>query len=165
MRVAIILGCLVVAACGPTEEERRADDAADVAAVNAAQNRLPPVVPVRPELLIGGDMERIDASGPGCTITIGDTLGPPVFVAVGSYGWIKLDGLMIKFAGDTGSERGPEKTWTRYTGRERTLRIEDADAMPLSTGEGAGDSDVVLTMRDAWDRVVYRGNGWRTCVK
>lgn len=154
---------LALAACGQSAEERKAADEADVEAVKAAQNRLPPLEPARPEPLMQEDIARVDASGPGCMVRLGEGMTPPVLVTVGSFGWLKLDGAIIKVAGDSGSERGPNETWTRYTGKYATLRLEFPDGDLPATGLETRTHPVILTMRDPYDRVVYRGQGTQTC--
>lgn len=163
MRFLVPVAALALAACGQSAEERRAADDADVAAVKAVQNRLPPLAPIKPEVLMDEDISRIDASGPGCMLRIGEGLAPAVLVTVGSYGWIKLDGEVIKLAGDSGSERGPADTWTRYAGKKATLRIDSADGDIPATEAPGRSRAVTLTLRDAYDRVIYRGEGTQTC--
>lgn len=163
MRAVLLLLLPALAACGQSAEEKRAADEADVAAVEAAQKRMPPLAPMRPQMLLEEDIARIDAAGPGCVLRIGEGLSPPVLITVGSFGWLKLDDEIVKVAGDSGSERGPAQTWTRYSGKQATLRIgfNDGDIAP-SGAPGEGHA-VTLTMRDAYDRVVYRGQGMQTC--
>ncbi len=163
MRTIVVVMLLALAACGEDPQAKRAADAADVAAVKAVQNRMPPLAPIQPEPLLAADVARIDATGPGCVVRLGEGLAPPVLVAVGSFGWVKLDGMMLKVAGDSGSDRGPSDTWTRYSSKEATLRVEYPGATAVPTGKAGASSPVTLTMRDAWDRVVYRGEGIQTC--
>lgn len=65
-------------------------DEADVEAVKAAQNRLPPLQPAIPEPSLQEDFARVDASGPGCMVRLGEGMKPPVLITVGSFGWLKL---------------------------------------------------------------------------
>lgn len=163
MRAGLLLLLPALAACGQSAEEKRAADDADVAAVEAAQKRMPPLEPVRPQVLLEGDIARIDAVGPGCILRIGEGLSPPVLITVGSFGWLKLEDEIVKMAGDSGSERGPAQTWTHYTGRQATLRIgfEDGEIQP--TGAATEGRAAILTMRDSYGRVIYRGRGIQTC--
>ena len=154
---------LVVAACGPNADQRKAADEADVEAVEAAQNRLPLLQPMKPEPLMQEDIARVDATGPGCMVRLGEGLAPPVLVTVGSFGWLKLGGAIVKVASDSGSERGPADTWTRYTGKQATLRIEYAPGDIQASGLENSSHLVIITMRDAYDRVIYRGQGLQTC--
>lgn len=163
MRWMVSVLLLALAACGQSAEQRRAADEADVEAVKAAQNRLPPLEPIQPEPLMQEDVARIDASGPGCMVRLGEGMAPPIFVTVGSFGWFKLDGEMIKVAGDSGSEHGPAQTWTRYTGKQATLRLEYAPGDVSPSGLDERSRTVIVTMRDPYDRVIYRGQGVQTC--
>jgi hypothetical protein len=163
MRAAIVLCLFALVACGKSAEDRRAEDAADVAAVEAAQNRMPPLNPVKPEPMLDADIARIDATGPGCMLRAGQGLVPPVLVTVGSFGWLKIDGTMLKVAGDSGSDRAPSDTWTHYTGKQVTLRIEYPGASAAATSAEDSSRPATLTLRDAWDRVVYRGEGTQSC--
>lgn len=161
-RLAAVL-LLLPAACGPSESERRAQDQAAVAAVKAAQNRLPPLVPLKPESLLDEDIARVDASGPGCLVRLGEGLAPPVLVTVGSFGWLKLDGAIVKLAGDSGSERGPVDTWTNFTGKIVTLRLGYPGGGAKAGDPAAASRAVTLTLRDPYGRVVYRGAGMQSC--
>ncbi len=163
MRWIVPFMLLALGACGQSAEQRRAADEADIEAVKAAQNRLPPLAPAQPEPLMQDDIARIDASGPGCMVRLGEGLSPPIFFTVGSFGWFKVDGAMIKVAGDSGSEHGPADTWTRYTGKQATLRLEYAGGGVPATGLEARSHAVIVTMRDPYDRVIYRGQGIQTC--
>ena len=154
---------LALTACGQSAEQRRAADEADIEAVKAAQNRLPPLQPMKPDPLMQEDIARIDASGPGCMVRLGEGLAPPVLVTVGSFGWVKLDGAIIKVAGDSGSEHGPVDTWTRFTGKQVTLRLEYPSGPVPQAGQESQSHPVTLTMRDPYDRVIYRGQGTQTC--
>lgn len=70
---------------------------------------------------------------------------------------------MIKVAGDSGSEHGPADIWIRYTGNQASLRLEYASGDVPATGIGERSQTVIVTMRDPYDPVVYRGEGGQTC--
>ena len=82
---------------------------------------------------------------------------------MGSFGWVKLDGAIIKVAGDSGSEHGPVDTWTRFTGKQVTLRLEYPSGPVPQAGQESQSHPLTLTMRDPYDRVIYRGQGTQTC--
>ena len=127
-----ILG-LALAACGPSAEQQRKSDDRDVAAVEAAQNRLPPTKAVALQFLAPADQARMDGAGGRCAYGNGGAQQTdPVLVTMGSFGWIKVRGELTKLAADSGSEPGPVRTWTHYTGQEITLRVlpDESSAAP-----------------------------------
>jgi hypothetical protein len=159
MRGAIaIMMLLALGACGENPERKRAADEADIAAVEAAQGRLPPLQALEPELLETEDLGRMDIGGAGCTIRLERDPARPLFVAAKALGWMKRDGELIKLAADTGSTQSPGLTWSRYTGRELTVRIE---SIQLSASPDM--APVTVTIRDAYDRVIFRAAATRQC--
>lgn len=162
--IAVILLLAALSACEKNAEQRKAEDAAAIAVVNAAQNRLPPLKMVTPEPLQEADLARIDASGPGCLFGNADGTAPPLLMMVGSFGWIKIEGEVIRLAGDSGSAATPARTWSHYSGKAFTLRIEPIDAAAAATGDPGRSYPANLVVRDAYDRVVYRVAGLQDCT-
>lgn len=165
MRKLTLIAVLLVGACGKDPVQQRREDDQAVAAVNAAQNRLPPLKPLRLQQLTSEDLGRMDDVGSRCTLPA-DPTGPaiPQIVTMGSYGWIKLDGELIRLAADTSSQPGYGKTWSRYTGKELTLRIEPAESPAAPATAKDVHRLVRLTVRDAWQRVIYETSAWQACT-
>ena len=155
---------MALAACGPNAEQQRKDDDKDVAAVEAAQHRLPPTEAVALQLLLPEDQARMDGVGGRCAFSNREAAQTdPVLVTMGSFGWIKVKGELIKLAADSGSEPGPVRTWTRYTGRENTLRILPAETRTAPSDSIRTRQLVRLVMRDAWDREVSAADLVQDC--
>jgi hypothetical protein len=164
MRKLTLIAVLLVAGCGKDPVQQRREDDQAVAAVNAAQNRLPPPKPFRPEPLTVEDLARMDDVGARCILPA-DPAGPaiPQLVTMGSYGWIKLDGELIRLVADTAGQPGNNRTWSRYTGKELTLRIEPAEARAAPITANGVHRRVRLTVRDAWQRVIFETTVWQAC--
>lgn len=155
---------LLLAACGqPSAEQQARRDAAAVAQVNAAQNQLPPLQPIRLEPLGPDDMARIDAQGVGCAFYPTGAAGAPVMVNDRSLAWVKRDAGIVKLASDPGSAQSPGGTWSRYVGREFTLRTEAESGPGAPAGEEGASWPAELTLRDPHDRVALRQRGRLVC--
>jgi hypothetical protein len=164
IRSALPALALTLAACGQSAEQQRKDDDRDVAAVEAAQNRLPPTEAVALQFLLPADQARMDGVGGRCIYSNGETSRTdPVLVTMGSFGWIKVKGELIKLAADSSSDPGPVRTWTRYTGRENTLRILPAESRVAPSDSARTRQQVRLVVRDAWDREVSAATLLQDC--
>ena len=165
MRAALLILVLALTACGKSDEQRKEEDKRDVAAVEAAQNRLPPIEPVALESLLPEDRGRIDAVGGRCSYALAQPhRTDPLLVTVGSFGWIKIGGALTKLAADTGSDPGPARTWTQYTGLEISLRILPAGSSDAPAESAAMRRPVRVIVRDAWDRVLLTENLVQACT-
>ncbi len=168
MRKLTLIAVFLLAACGKNPAEQLREDDQAVAAVNAAQNRLPPVQPFVPEFLSSEDMARMDGAGGRCSYHFPGPHGRSNFVLVtmGSFGWIKNDSELIKLAADTGSAGAPARTWTHYTGRNLTLRIDNPrPSMHAPPNSHALVEDLVtLTVRDQYDRAIFREELAQDCT-
>lgn len=107
----------------------------------------------------------MDDVGSRCTLPVDpDGHAIPQLVTMGSYGWIKLDGELIRLAADTSSQPGYGKTWSRYTGKQLTLRIEPTESRAAPVTANGVHRLVRLTVRDAWQRVIYEKSVWQACA-
>jgi hypothetical protein len=150
---------LALAACGeaePTPEELAARAERDVAMVEAANEAAPPLRSAAPEPITDPDIARYDMSGPACSYAPGTSLSARV-IARATDAFIKLEGDVHRLAADTGSRELLGGTFSRYDGREFSLRLGIA-------GEGGAGGSVTeyrgsIDLRDIWGRTVYAGTG------
>ena len=165
MRTTLLILVLTLTACGKSDEQRKEEDKKDVAMVEAAQNRLPPIKPVALGSLLPEDRGRIDAVGGRCSFAFAvPDRSDLILVTMGSFGWIKLGGALTKLAADTGSDPGPARTWTHYTGLEISLRILPAGSSDAPAGSAAMRRPVRVIVRDALDRVLLTENLVQSCT-
>ena len=166
MRRFALTALFLLAACGTAEDrdDRAGQDAADVAQIEQAQERHPPVVEVTPEPIAFTDIEQSRFFGAGCAfIPEGHEGYDPVLYTIDQRGLVKLEGELVTLAADAGSAEFPYGTRETYAGRAHSYRLT----------KGAGEGEVVgeesvgwpgsLTIRDRWDRVVYRSAGKLEC--
>lgn len=155
---------LLAAACSSQNPAgTAAQDARDIAAVNAAQDVTSPTRPITPQPIVYFDIRDNKLYGSGCNfVPDGGGMGA-VLLAQGERGVIKLDGKLVLLAADKGSKALPQGAWSRYSGKEFALtltRIDDGKAkkngvVDLFSGQ------VVIT--DPHDSVVYNAKGDVQC--
>lgn len=166
MRIALVLtGLSLLAACGepelsPQEQERR--DAAAVAEVEAAQT--PPAMPIDPQAISFADIERENLFGAGCAFLTGAGGGDPIVLTQRGEGYMKLDGAIVRFAADPGSDDLPLGTRRKYTGGEYAFEV----IMDPGSGSQSGMETVDypgsrLTVRDGRSRTVFQADGLVQC--
>ncbi|WP_309623187.1 hypothetical protein [Novosphingobium sp.] len=160
-RAVLVLTLLSAAACGPSPEDKAREDAAAIAAVNAAQNRLPPIKALALEQFTPADFARMDDTGASCAF-YSETRA--IAMARPSYGWIKLDGELIRLVSDSGSQVGPLGTYSHYTGRALTMRIDPAGAAAEATNQTRLAMPAMISVHDQWDRVVFGLAGDLRCA-
>ena len=152
----IVISALLVAGCGSsaTPEEIAGNDAADIAAVEAAQNRRPPVEPITPEGITLEDRKRNGRSGAGCAFLEDAAVDAlPLVVALPQQALIKFGGKLLVFAADSASVELPQGVRAEYVGRTHALRLEE---------RAEGDS-ALLTITDRFERPVFTTQGVLDC--
>lgn len=165
MRKAVLALALLGAACSPDPARQARDDAAAVAAVNAAQNRIPPLKALGLEQLSSEDFSRMDDTGASCAFYLGTVpQAHALMVSRPSYGWIKIDSELIRLTSDSGSNPGPLGTRSHYTGKELTVRIEPRSGDSAASHEPRQIVPAQLILRDRWDRVVFAAAGAQRCA-
>ncbi len=163
MRKPLPLLLLACTACGNNvdEGEQALLDRQAVAAVEAANAIEPALVEVVPDPILYPDIERHDLYGASCAYAPGTSLGARV-IAREVDAYMKIDGEMVRFAADPGSRELAYGTRSLYNGREYSLRLELHDE-----GEQSGIETMAyegtVSLRDRYDRVVYRGSGTTQC--
>lgn len=131
------------------EDQARMDEAA-VAMVESANAMEPPLKEIAPDILTEADMTEYAIEGARCIFMPGTNSGPRL-VTRSLDAFIKIDGDVQRLAADAGSLELAEGTRTIYNGIAYVVRLEIAD------GEGR------IAIRDAYDRLVYSGDGPVTC--
>ena len=163
MRWIIAIAPLVLAACGPTPEEKAAADARAVAEVEAIQE--PPPEELAPGLITFADVESADMFGAGCNVlpNSGSAGGIAIAIAQSDAGYFKRENEIIRMAADAGSKELPYLAREKYSGLAYSMRLEIDEDAGKQSGDETIDYPSVLTIRDAQDRVVYRESGTTQC--
>lgn len=153
---------LAASGCGDEPEPSASEAARAVAMVERAQERHPPVEPMKPQAVTRADIGKAEFFGAGCGFAP-DGQKEAVLYTGEARGLIKLEGELVVLAADSGSAEFPYGTREAYTGRSFELRLIKAP------GEGAPASEESvwwpsqLTVLDQWDRVLYRASGSLEC--
>jgi hypothetical protein len=155
---------LAMAACdhGPTPAEKAAADARDIAMVEAAQERHPPIQPISPEPITVSELEKLDLLAANCGFVPAGARDP-VVLATPKQAVMLVDGQPQTLAGDSAGPAGPVGTWQRYVGKARSLRIAKAGGDGVEPGADALEWPATLTVRDEFDRIVFTRNGKLRC--
>ena len=156
---------LVLPACQPAKSpaEQARDDARDVALVEAAQRKVPPPVPLDPEP-IGADEMAAGRFGPTCRyVSTGATAANPVMLVSDRRTLIKSSARFIALAADAGSPAIGPGIRTHYVGQSHSLVLEPGPGTGTQPGTDALKWPVRVSVRDAWDQLVYAGSGELVC--
>lgn len=162
MRYAPLLTILALAACEkpPTPAEKAADDAKDVALVEAANRRYAPPQALAPQPITVADLEKHSLLDAGCAFVAEGR--DPILVLRPTRAMMKLGGEMTSYASDPGSAKLPLGTWTHYVGKARSLRIaKEGEADGTAQNQLAWRAAVTVT--DDHDRIVYTSSGTLRC--
>ena len=152
----IALALIVVSGCGRSlsPEEQKRKDAADVAAVEAIQKIEPPIKPVTLLPITPEEISAKKLSGPGCRFSAAAPAEPLALALVGRA-VIKVDDRIVLLIADNGGAKLELGAWEHYLGKEYKLTLKPGAQPDLPDGE--------LTVRDAWDRVIYSARGRIDC--
>lgn len=159
----LALAGLSLAACSeePDPREQAREDAAAIAAVEAAQ--VPPPQPVNLSAITFPDVERENLFGAGCNFApTGGGMGA-IAIAQNEAGYLKVDGRIERFAPDTGSAEIPYGGREKYTSTNRSFRLMVDTSAVQQTGYETVDYPGRLIIRDSRDRVVYEAGGIVQC--
>lgn len=156
-----LIALLSLSACDLTSpEERAAADARDVAAVEAANKRLPPAKALTPQPILFPDIRAASLYDPGCAfVAEGGGLGAIVMTEA-KRAAIKPGKDVVILASDPGSTQMPSGTWSRYVGKENALTLTRQ-----SPGSDESNWTGKLVITDAKDQVVYEATGLVQCRK
>ena len=155
---------LALAACERdlSPAEKAAEEARDVAQVEAIERQRPPPVPLLPQTIRFDDIQANKLFGAGCAFAPGASMGA-VLLAQPKAAYMKLDNRMVRLASDPGSTELPLGAWSRYTGREF--------AVSLTKSAGGGEPQGAETLRwpgrltitDPFDQIIYDEDGSVQC--
>jgi len=160
----LILAALIfLGGCGEkvSREEQKRRDAQDVAAVEAMQKIAPPIKPLTLQAISAEEITAKNLGGEGCSF--GPDSAHPLALALVGRAMIKFDDHIELLLSDSGGTKLAAGAWEHYVGKEYTLTLKRVEGkaeagVALST-EFPGE----LTVRDAWDRIVYSGQGTLNC--
>ena len=164
LRLVGLVAVLALGGCGqtvsPTEQKQR--DAADVAAVEAMQKVVPPIKPLALQPITLEEITAKNLSGAGCSFST-TTAAQPIVLALVGRALIKQDDHVDMLISDNGGAKLEAGAWEHYVGKVNTLTLkrvlgEGTPGVALSK-QYAGE----LTVRDAWDRIVYSARGTLNC--
>lgn len=165
-RLVMGLVLLTTSACKDeaSKQEQARQDVRDVAQVEAAQKIHPPLAALRLEPIAFADIEAHNLFGAGCSLTPkAEVLSDPVVLADSERAVIKLTGQMVLLAADRGSAAMPYDSVTHYVGKAQSLLLEKDPGEGQKHGEESMRWNGRVTIRDAYDRMVYRSDGWFDC--
>lgn len=157
---------LALASCGEPEPEPQTpeEDARDIAMVEAAQDRHPPVRKLVPQPISFAEIEKMQISGAGCGfVPQGAQARDAVLVTTSETGLLKAGGQLVTLASDTGSAEFPYGTRKIYTAKAMWLELEKGGGEGEALGEEAVRWPGTLTVRDQWDRIIYQSAGSLDC--
>ena len=156
--VVLLSGC--DKSLSPAEQKRK--DAADVAAVEAIQKVAPPIKPINLQRITLEEITAKNLSGAGCSFSITSPAEPLVLALVGRA-LIKVDDTVVMLISDNGGAKLEMGAWEHYLGKQYTLTLKRVPG----DGQPASEESVryagAVTVRDAWDRVIYSSQGILDC--
>ena len=159
------LGALMLlSGCGqsPTPEEKKRSDAADVAAVEAIQQVAPPIKPITLQPITLAEITAKNLSGAGCSFSTTSAAEPLVLALVGRA-VIKFADDIVVLVSDNGGTKLEMGAWEHYVGKEYTLTLKRVPGAGQPVGGESTRYAGELTVRDAWDRVIYSAQGPLEC--
>lgn len=155
-RHGVLILALLVAACGnkATPEDKARSDAADVAFVQAAQDRHPPPQAITPAPITPEDRARHSLAGAGCSfVPEGAPDALPLLVAFSDKAMVRLEGKPLVLAADSASAEVAQGVREEYVGRTHAVRL----------ARGAQDGAFSLTITDEFERPVFTALGALEC--
>jgi hypothetical protein len=133
-----------------TAQEKGAQDAQDVAWVEAAQKVHPPVQPLDPQPVNPKVRGFYNMTANDCEFRPASRQdGEPIFIAGKVKAVMRVENQPVVFAADTGSPELAKGVHRNYAARAFWAEL-------------SGDP-ATLTVHDRWDRVVYASAGTLTC--
>jgi len=166
MRQALVvwLAAGLLAGCGDkTVQEKRADDARDVAMVERMSQA--PFKPIRPQPLTADDIDRYDLGRSGCMFRPGnDGKAPALFVAQEDQGYVKIDGKLQPLAVKSGSAELPSGAHSTYIGLNTWIELVAQAGAGAETPGGGGAWPSRLVIHDSDERVAFNSLGQVSCA-
>ena len=160
----LAMGVILLSGCerslSPAEQKRK--DAADVAAVEAIQKVAPPIKPINLQRITLEEITAKNLSGAGCSFSTTSPAEPLVLALVGRA-LIKVDDNIVMLISDNGGAKLEMGAWEHYLGKQYTLTIKRVPGDGKPAGAESVRYSGEVTVRDAWDRVVYSSQGLLDC--
>jgi len=156
--MALLLPALLLIGCSKSDAiapSNAAEDARAIAAVEAAQQQLPPVDFVTLQPIAESD-------GLPCAFNLSASAKPPVFRFGAEAGRVMIEGDVKTFAVDHGSIEIYPGVRQEFDGKEFSLALQH-DADDADNRGNASRWPAKLTMRDSHDRPVFLGMGVVSC--
>lgn len=163
-RLVPVLACgLALTACEPkpTPAEQAIEDAQAVAQVEAANRNFAPSVPLDPQPITPGDLQKAGLLDAGCSFEAAGQ-SDPVLVARPKRAVMKLGRTLTTFASDPGSTALPLGTWAHYVGKAASVQIATSGEGDPAT-QNRLEWPATLTATDEHDRIVYTSPGRLRC--
>ena len=159
----LAVAALLLGACEAevSPEEQAREDAAAIAAVEAAQEI--PAAPITPQAIAFADIEQNDLFGAGCAFSPNGGGDNPIMLASSQAGYFKLDGRMERLAPDMGSRELPLGARENYDGKRFSARLSMEAAAGTQSGVETMTYPAALVIRDARDQPVYSSKGSANC--
>ncbi len=155
-----LLPVLLLASCGQgmTPAEKAREDAHDIALIEAAQKRRPPLQPIRPRPLDARTLAHLGSAGAACGLRLrGSVSQMPVIAAGHDSAHMKLGDDLVTLAADTGGEATGHGLYRRYAGKAYWLETGTGN----TDGSGAPEVGWVV-IHDRYERTVFMAAGeWR----
>ena len=145
----------------PAEQKRR--DAADVAAVEAAQKVQPPVKLVSLQPVTQADITANNLTGAGCSFSSDADKTKVLALAMAGRAVVKLDRDLELLSSDPGGAKLTLGAWQHYVGSVHTLTLTPGGGAAMPGGAEAMSFAGELTLRDQYDRVVFAARGPLVC--
>ena len=148
----LLIGCSKSAVSAPSSA---VEDAEAIAAVQAAQQQLPPIdfVTLQP---------IAESEGQPCAFNLSASVKPPVFRFGADAGRVMIEGDVKTFAVDHGSIEIYPGVRQEYDSTEFSLQLQH-DVDDADNRGNAGRWPAKLTMKDSHERLVFLGMGVVTC--
>lgn len=160
MRAKIIMAlgaASLLASCGDNSDP--AQNAADVAEVEAINNA---AQPISPERISYTDIETNNLFGAGCGFAPENSIAV-LFLAQEERGFLKLDGDILALAPDKGSARLPVSSYAKYDGKDYVVELSLDATKAAQEGIELAKWPGRMTVHDANGRTVYESTGLVGC--
>lgn len=159
----IAIGAALLGACSQGGGGDAAQDARDIAMVEAAQKAKPPARPIAPEPILFFDITKHKLYGAGCNfVPDGGGMGA-VLLAQADRAIMKLGGDIVTLASDTGSTKLPQGSWSRYSGKAFAVSLTETDGGQRTRNGVVEAFTGHLVVTDPHDQVIYDARGNVQC--
>lgn len=156
MRTIILPLLALLGACGESPDRSADEKLAEIEQANEGV-----AVPVTPEPILYPDIEKNGLTDPACAFAPDGGGMAPILLAMDAKAVMKIGGEIGEFAPDNGVQKGPELAWTKYDGREYSIRFGLGQEEP---GAASGKRyEASIELRDGKDRTVYQATGYAQC--